>query len=339
MQPEASQNSKHNRYRFGLGVIILLFGLPLLLYYGYCWGWWGRQSLLLQYFFQCSCPPSSAETRYPQQVDVIVSACSQPFARISPSGRLLYVREEKSAITTAYLLDLQTLERIKVTNEPFSSFITDDLWFVEIGLEDYLMDRITGERYPIQKFVFSHPDGQVNGEANLPLLAECLRQAEQVFLIGASTDTVVALAADFRTYPEQNFIFDRFDLSDFNTEQFLQENHISYQTVLPDFPQEVISPDGRLIARPDGIYIVTTGKKIVEGFSASRFFRAYSRKYFMPRGWLYDGSGVIYSKFLNPCLIESRLLWSDDPDCSYEVSQPVILLKIPSEYLVPTEER
>jgi len=333
LQAESDHISKRRGYRFWLSCFTLLLGLPLL-YYGYCWGLWGRHSLLLQYLFQCSCPAASAEARYPDGVDVIVPACRNAGVRLSPSGRLLYVRENRSGITISYLLDLQTMERIMVTDQPFSSFLTDDLWFVESGLEDYIMDRITGVQYPIQRFVYSRPDAEVNGETNLTLLVESLRLAEHVFLIGASTDTVVALTSDFYTYPEHNFITNRFDIPDFNMERFLLENNITYQTILPDFSDEVISPDGRFVARADGIYLVETGKKIVEGYSASRFYRAYSRKYFKVRGWSYDGSGVIYSKFLNPCLIETNFFIFDDPGCYFEIPQPVLKLKMPEEYLL-----
>jgi hypothetical protein len=320
-----------------MGCLVIFLASPFVLYFGYCWGLWGRHSILLQYHFQCKCPAVSLEARYSQQVDVIVSACSHSRfnVNISPSGRFLYVAEEISEETaTTYLLDLQTRQKIDIRDQRISSFLTDDLWFLQWRGERYIIDRITGAKYPIEKFVYSRPNGQINLKANQPLLLESLRQSQQIFLIGPSTDTVVALAADFRAHPERNFVFDRFDLPDFNTEQFLQENGISYQTVLPSFPGEVLSPDGKLVARGDGIYVIATGEKIVEGFSASRFFRSYSRKYFSPRGWLYDGSGVIYSKFLNPCLIEGGFM-SDDPGCFYEVPQPVILLKIPDEYLSP----
>jgi hypothetical protein len=290
--------------------------------------------LLLQYLFQCGCPVASNESRYPDEVDVIVPACHQASVRLSPSSHFLYVRERKNGITEWYLLDLQTMESSPIANQSFPYFLTDDLWLIENGLEDYILDRNTGIQYPIQKFKYSRPDAQINGETNLSLLAESLRQAEQVFLIGASTDTVIALMADFRNYPEQNFTTNRFDLPDFNMEQFLQENNIIYQTVLPDFPGEVASPNGRFIARHDGIYLVDTGEKIVEGYSANKVIRAYSGKYYSVRGWTYDGNRVIYSMFLNPCVIEFSLL-SDDPGCSYEVHQPVILLKVPDEYLTP----
>jgi hypothetical protein len=337
LSSDTKNTSKRQRRRLWLGCFTILLASPLLLYYGYCWGIWGRQNLLLQYIFQCNCPPASEEARYPNSVDVIVSACrnAKISTRLSPSGRFLYLREEKKGTALAYLLSLQTMEEIDVTNQPFSSFLTEDLWFVESGLENYILDRASGVQYPIHEFVYLYPGAQINGETNLSLLAENLRKAEDVFLIGASTDTVVALVSDFQESPERNFIVDRFDIPGFNIEQFLQENNISYQTIRPDFPDEAVSPDGKFIARPDGIYLVETGQKIVEGYSASRSYRAYSRKYFSVRGWTSDGDGVVYSKFLNPCLIETNFFVFDDPGCSIEVFQPVIKLKVPEEYLLP----
>ena len=149
LQAETHSTTKRRGFRFWISRFALVFGLGVLFYYGYCFGLWGRSSLLLQYLFQCSCPVTSEEARYPKQVDVIVPACRPARARLSPSGRFLYVREDKSGITTAYLLDLQTMKRIDVTNQLFSSFLTDELWFVESGLEYYITDPTTGMQYPI----------------------------------------------------------------------------------------------------------------------------------------------------------------------------------------------
>src|SRR5688572_12066667 len=154
MQTETDPASKRRGWSFWLSRFALLLGLGVLFYYGYCWGWWGRSSLLLQYLFQCSCPAASEEARYPDNVDVIISACSNVGAsvRLLPSGRFLYMREENSGFASAYLFDLQTLERIRVTDQSFSSFLTDDLWFVESGIENYLIDRTIGKQYPIKIF-------------------------------------------------------------------------------------------------------------------------------------------------------------------------------------------
>jgi hypothetical protein len=327
---------KRRGTRFWAVCAVLVLGMPLLFYYGYCWGLWGRHSLLLQYLFQCSCPPASEEARYPKNVDVIVSACRQSYVELSPSGRLLAVHEEQDGLTSTYLLDLQSMERTEITNQPFSSFLTDNLGFIESGLEDTIIDRTTGRQYPIQAFSHWRDDAYVNGEPNLDLLVSALHRAEQVFLT-LNYSTVVVLMPNFFANPAQSFTFDLFDFPMWDSnemEQFLRENKVSYRTVLASFPDEVISPDERFVARADGIYLNDTNQKIVGGYSFSRFFRAYSGKWLAVRGWTYDSSGVIYSQFtVGPCLIEIGMM--DGVGCFYEVPQPVLKLKVPEKYLLP----
>jgi hypothetical protein len=52
----------------------------------------------------------------------------------------------------AYLLNLETLEKIEVPEQSFSSFLTDELWFIEAGVEDFIFDRTTEQKYPINIF-------------------------------------------------------------------------------------------------------------------------------------------------------------------------------------------
>lgn len=325
-QAEARHPFKRRGPRFWLGCLVLLVGLPILFYYGYCWGLWGQHSLLLQYFFQCSCPAASEEARYPDEVDVIVSACQHvTISRLSPSGHFLYVYAENFGLVSAYLLNLQTMERMtEVPDQSFSSFLTDDLWFVERGLDDYIMDRATGAQFPIRRFVYSHPSGQINGETNLALLAQSLREAEHIFLIGASTDKVVALASDPYIYPERNFIAEKYDVPGFNMERFLRENNVTYQTILPDFPHEVVSPNGKFVARDDGIYLADTNQLIVRTPPA------------LVRGWTNEGKAAIYSSN-GRCLLRRGLPFSDDIGCAIKVPQPVLKLWVPEEYLFPAE--
>jgi hypothetical protein len=321
------QFSNSRGYRVWLIRFALLLGIPVLLYYGYCWGIWGRNILLMQYLFQCNCPPASEETRYPDNVDVIIPACRNinVSTRLSPSGRFLYVREENQGLASAYLLDLQTMERIDVTDQSFSSFLTDDLWFIESGLEDYIMDRITGLQYPIQTFRHWRENAYVNGEPNLDLLVSALHQAEQTFFT-RDNDTVIVLISNFPRNLEQSFTFDRSEISggDSNkVEQFLQENNIDYQIVFANFPHEVVSPGERFIARDDGIYLIDTNQMIAKAPPS------------LVRGWTSDGRGVIYSSS-GRCLIQIGLPFADDTSCSINVPQPVLLLKVPEEYLITT---
>src|ERR1051325_5952807 len=70
-----------------------LVAMPLvtaLLYWSWCWDWWGQENRLMQYLFQCQSPRASEEARYPDNVDVLVSACDDPYYNgfsVSPSGR------------------------------------------------------------------------------------------------------------------------------------------------------------------------------------------------------------------------------------------------------------
>jgi hypothetical protein len=327
-EAKGTPSSKRRGPRFWLGCLALVLGLPLLIYYGYCWGLWGRHSLLLHYLFQCSCPPASEEARYPKEVDVIIPACQKvnTLVRLSPSGRFLYLREEKESIPSAYLLDLQTMERVKVNDQSFSSFLTDDLWFDESGVEGYIIDRINAKRYPIKTFRFWRADASINGAPNLELLRTTLREAEHI-IFTQNNDSVIVLMSKFPTSLEENFTFDRSDIpgGDSNkVEQFLQENNISYQTVLADFPHEVLSPDGKLIARDDGIYLAETNQIIVKAPVS------------LVRGWTPDGLGAIYASGSH-CLFQIGLPFSDDSTCFRRVPQPVFKLLVPKEYLASTQ--
>ena len=315
--------SKKRRY-FWIIIFALLIGGGFLFFYGYCWGLWGRENLLLQYLFQCGCPTSSKETRYPEQVDIIIPACRYVNTRLLPSGRFLYVREKEFGHIATYLLDLQMNEKITI-NLPNSSFyfLTDNLVYVS-QVDGYILDWKNEKQYPIRKFVYLHPDASNDGSVNLKLLAKALHEAKYVYLI-SDNDTVIALSPDFPVINDDIFIVDRFDIPGIYTdrlEQFLNENHIVYQFVPASFPSEATSPDGKFVARQDGIYLIQTNQLII---------RAYPSRL---RGWMHDSSGAIYSSS-GPCLIQTNFLFFDDTTCIIEVPQPVIKLKMPEEYLLP----
>lgn len=228
--------------------------------------------------------------------------------------------------SSTFLIDLHTEERIafKHPGGPFY-FLTDSLVYVSSS-EEHILDWANEKQFPIQKFVYSRPDAYVNGNANLRLLAEALFGAKYVFLIN-DIDTVAALASDFLVNPDHNFTTDRFDIPGFSTdrmEQFLQENSIVYQSIPANFPGEAVSPDGRFIALHDRIYLIETNQKIVDAYP-SRL-----------RGWIYDSRRVIYSSD-GPCLIQTNFGILDDSACFFQVPQPVLLLKVPEEYLPPTQ--
>lgn len=336
MKTSPSISPKRSKLTKTLSLVFLVVGGTFIsLYIGYCWGVWGRSNLLLQYFFQCDCTWVNEELRYPKQIDIVISACKESYVELSPSGLILQVSEEMPDNSSQYyLLDLKTKEKTIITNQRFSRFLTDSLGFIESGLEDYLIDRITGLQYPIQSFRYWQESSYINGEPNLSLLADALNQSEQLFFI-RNSDTVVVLMNNPFLHPDNRFTFDRSDIpgwEDERVQRFLEENQSIYQTVPEYLPNEAISQNGKFIARTDGIYLLTTGQKIVEGYSVNIFFR---REYFSIRGWNYDDSGVIYSRILSTCLMKIGFPLGDGIGCFYEVPQPVLLLKVPEEHLTP----
>lgn len=330
MKTENPNSAKPRGYRFWLTRLAILLGLSLLFYYGYCWGLWGRGSLLLQYLFQCSCPIASEEARYPEYVDVLVPACQNQGSLLSPSGRLLSVQEEESGVISSYLLNLETNEKtsVAVTDGGFL-FLTDDLLFVIVRYREneYLLDRTTGETHPIQEFRYSHPGSYIGGYADSVKLATALRQAKDIFLLNEYGDTLVALSPDFPASSELNFYINRFGVAGdaFNRlEQFLQDNDIAYENIPFRFQNEVVSPNGKLVARADGIYSVETGQQIVEMIPTSS-----TREQALINGWTYDSSAVLYSYSGYPCVIETGIPMMDGTICLFKVPQPVLKLKAP----------
>jgi len=328
-------DSNRRVYLFWLGFFSrlgLLLGLAFLIYYGYCWGMWGRNSLLLQHLFQCKCPNSSEEWRYPSHIDVIISACSNGGVRLSPNGRFLFVYDKDSNNLSNYIFDIQANERIPLSlPDGQYYFLNDNLLYVFVWYGgsfeggDYIFDLVENKMHPIQRFVYSYPGSYIDGNADPIKLAAALREAKDLYLVNNSTETVVALGADFRNHPEQKFFMNTFDISGFDlsrVEKFLQQNNILYKAVLTDFPDEMVSPDGRFMARKDGIYLVETNRKIVEGIPWQ-----------LVRGWTSDSSGVIYSAYGSRCLLRLGFPFADDTWCKIRVPQPVLLFKVPEEYL------
>ena len=259
----------------------------------------------MQYLFQCSCPVASQEARYPDGVEVIVSACKYGSSILPPSGRLQYVEEETSESPSTYLLDFHTGEKTTfVLAEGSNHFLTDDLIFhSHYGDDEYILDRSTGMKYPIQSVERLRPSVYSNGNVEPDLLLKALLQVNQIFLIDDTFQPVIALSSDFRTYPENSFNFDAFDFSADErnpVEQFLQQNNIDYHFVPDMFPGEALSPDGRFIARADGIYLANTEQKIVEGYSARGWFHPYSGNDFSVLGWIYNNSGVLNPNSWSP---------------------------------------
>ena len=333
-QLQTSSPPKPYKYPFLARYLTLLLGLGVVGYYSYCFGLWGRGSLLLQYLFQCGCPGFSGELRYPREVDFIMSACRREEIILSPSGRLVMVlpKARIDGYATAKVLNLQTNDKTSLRlPDGHSYFLTDDLMYIfaYFGSDheggDHILDLRTNTMYPIQTFRQWSPDSFVSGNADPIKLAEALRRAGSVYYIKHHR-RIVALPQDLARIPDQAFLSSAFDVPDEGdvnrVEPFLQENNIHYEPVYALSGSDSLSPDRKFIARNDGIYLAATDQLIVEA------------PFEGVEGWVYDGRGAIYTGrgcvflFSLPGLDMSCLAW---------INQPVILLKVPEEYLSSTQ--
>ncbi len=339
MKPLASHSDtlfKQLRLMPKISLSVLVFsGGTFLLYYGYCWGWWGRSNLLLQFIFQCKCPLSSNEFRYADYIDVILPACEYDNILISPNGKLLYVENNKES----YFWNLQTGEK-KLHTIPEGSryFLTDELLFLRLdhnnGIEggEYILNLTTGVQYPIQRFSKFYPDAYNNGKVNIEILAQKLKVKEQIYLVN---DVIIAL--DTNISSENNFLTGWFDIPSDQIENFLLTYEISFIQiyVYPDYISEYKSPNGRFFIREeDGIYLIETNEKIVDENLMVKNDSYYGWD-FSFYGWLYDSSGVFYAVPFGHgrCLLSFWLPGMDGSECLIEVPQPVLKLKVPQEYL------
>jgi len=315
---------KQRGTRIGLICSVCLLALSFLLYFGYCRGWWGHSSLLLQYYFQCKCPSGSEKARYPKEVEILVSPCSCPcnyhYVKLSPSGRFLYFYEDKSGDIKTSLLDLETGQQ--TPTQPITNFVTDEIAYTWKPRE--LIDISTQQQYPIQSFRDLQPNAYSDDMLNQQILVDTLKQAKKIYMVDAGS--IIVLMSESPTNMEKNFIFNILDEGnrlESPFDKFLADNSIRYTATLYDFATQAVSPDGRFIARNDGIYLATTDQKIVEG--VPRLF---------VRGWVSDSSGAIYTSMWDePCWPGSSIegVYSS---CEFQVTQPVIKLKVPEMYMV-----
>jgi hypothetical protein len=161
----------------------------------------------LQYLFQCSCPSTSEEARYPESVDVLVSACLSPFAVVSKMGVTPNGRYTPIAIGTS---SRQTYfhDRDTDTLTPFSFAwnvaLTDDVILgtdragenPQISLYD-----LSGKRLSRLNRVVMPKDYHLDD-----MTISIFQRADKVFLL--PMNLAVSLGSKHANQSEKNFVLD-----------------------------------------------------------------------------------------------------------------------------------
>jgi hypothetical protein len=271
-----------------LGIISIVI-LPIVFYLSWCWGWWGSNNLGLRYLLQCACPRSSEQSRYPKQVEVVISACEDASSvSIVPGGRWLFV----SRPPETYLFNLQTRERVPFVNPGVDTAFLNDEWVYYEKREGdaFLWNWQTGERKKLDDFskypnaFLSFDDRRINRDA-LGFLSD----AKQIHLVmpGHLTRGGVAIV-EFSTSRPPVFISKTFFWRDDNLEQLLREKSsvcCNLVEVSKPFGQLWLSHDGRFVAQDASIYLKANQEVIVRGKDLNL------GKFLSLIGWIYDDRG------------------------------------------------
>lgn len=311
---------------FGTGL-----GACILGYLGYCYGWWGRGTLALQYLFQCNCPPRSEAVRYAPFM-VLSPVCFHPVVdSISPDQRHIVVSEyvyPRSGAQRDVLIDLTTLERsiLDPNTRAVSLFVTNQL-IIQGQLQGTvrlytLVDLQKNTVLPLPTFQ-AYQQTLPNDVLNQ------LRQAGQVIVYAhRNTHFILVLANDYRQQVEQNLVIDPGDAREHaRLIEELQVAGIPYQEVLLPFgvgPQSLLEPrlyarNGLLWATADGIGSTATDQQLVDTttfLGSTRDFR------FMPMGWVVNDRAVVYERGQRFVIDHFYAKW-------FPVPQPVLLLEVP----------
>ncbi len=271
------------------GCLTLLLGSFLLLgllYGGYCWGWWGRENLALQYLFQCQCPPGSEDARY-HPYRVLAAACTDPHLRdVAPSGRYAITEEQHPVArlirhdlvrSQAHTLDLQPVRGTYVQH------LNNQLLFVlpRDTSQASLLNLQAGRQIPLPFVRTTRLD---------PATRPIFQAAEQVLVFN---DYILALAPDYLRHPDQNIVL--YTVSGRSRDQVTQALTAAGVdfTLLPEpyttgpVRDARYSHDGRFYARRDGIYRADTQERIVR----LRVPRTHPAAACRPSSWTADNRG------------------------------------------------
>jgi hypothetical protein len=322
------------RYSIPLPVLYLLSItiVGFTLFWGYCWNWWG-QAPLWQLLFQSVCPLASDEARYPQNVDVLVSARLSPSAgHPLPSGKyLLYSRmvgENHEREYYTYDFEARTHQQFNPPTIPrnLSLYITDEWMLIQSQYTrsyndaEYFLVNVDSQ----QEIPLIEHRSRVDLAREIPAdLIALLRASDTVYVKGAS---ILGLPTPLgNSIDPHHLIIGTTFIGDLEYGQKIA-NHLHTYGITPIVVSSNFSPDGLFYhlassydPSSDSIYATSTNEPIVVG----------SVPNFTATGWAYRQQGIILTA------IPTSLLGGSSLIVLFPIPQPILLLRQNSQYLPP----
>jgi hypothetical protein len=326
--------------------------------YGYCHGWWGKANSLMRALWLCKCSPEFERSLYPENVDVLVSACEcagghrrvHPFENIFrqcvvpdvsqvPGGRLLQVGNE--------LVDLYTYQRIPLNlppNAKLAYWLTDDILVIGMmvagNYQIYLYNATSQQMAEI-----SNP----LGDFELDIFLQQARTAEKIII---SNDTYggdqIFLVNVPNGYVEKNYSYDPYQIPDEyishlspTFEEILDSHQISYTRTLQRSSDSFYSLDGEWIAKSHGVYDVVNENLVdynlpewLGGWHARSTLSTFTDMRFSARIWRSDSKALVLwvggsSWLSSPVYVVFELF--PGAGIYLDFPQPILLFNLPQE--------
>lgn len=301
---------KRKIWRTCLIVAVLSIATPFVAYYltqfGYCHGWWGKQNLIMRSLWLCSCPPELEQTLYPENVEVMFSACQDIFLMPTWDGHFFISGDETYHNGQSYILNGYTSEKVAymLPNQDRQSFrfYTSELVYIT-----YSRSRSPEIHHTDGWYVVLEPlpepvpppfldDGAVN-----PQMMTLFDSRARIFLHRSPNPFLVVLANDAVNASGSSFVLSRDRFPDLETEwpiRFIEESGLPFMNIPP--PNRAISPDGRFQATNEGVYDTTTDELVVDMLPVStHIIPEFKQPFYRPCCWWPDGSAVIYLPHLS----------------------------------------
>lgn len=311
-------------------IIILIIVLPYVSRFGYCRGWWLKSSPWAYYWWACNCSPEFEQSLYPNNIEIVVSACSDPWeATLSFDGRYMIVGLGLAAKST--LLDFVTGQKrewlYRSPSPTDVEFWTDRLVRVlDFNQKKNLLIDVTDVSIiNLTTFTATQKDQQlvIPSEA-----IQVFKKADNVVVREGLTDLVLALDPNPKQNPGKNYALFYPEDSQKQLEVLLSANGIDYQILklCSQAESSCTSHNGRLVATNRAIFS-SEGQLLTQIQGNPSFNWGI-----MLIGWAHDDSGV-YLRF-NPAsyIIDGGGFVFPN---LYRLPQPIIKLKVPEEYRSP----
>ncbi len=357
-----------------LTCVLKFIVLPLFVYAltrtGYCQSWWGSEILIFRSLWLCGCGADFEQTLYPDNVEVMFSACQNVTVHEVGSGTHLYVEGDAQYTDVgAYLLDMVTGEKTPFTAalEPNDSyqFLTDSLLLVYKSRHPdnphpgYILEWQTGRKAEYTTFTTKELPVPINLDGSVnPDMVAFFQPADRIFYF-FSDGPAITLVENWQERPDENLFISgaKFSEPEIGYGWLLEVLEVSgkpYSNVSSkgyhighssSFP----SHNGRFIADQSGVYDADTDEQIIDirHLSERHSFRCRIFKgsscvpAYVPCCWLANDTVVLYIYRPHTSLPEDLYELLDPPTMRGQVgapfqvsplSMPVLKVTIPESY-------